>query len=162
MNIKKLSLAGLFIALAVSLSGFFIPVGAAKCFPIQHMVNVLSGVILGPVYGVGVAFATSLIRVSMGTGSLLAFPGSMLGALMCGVLYMKSRKMTHAFLGEVVGTGLVGALASYPVAALLMGREVALFAFVIPFGVSSIAGSTISVLIIKALERTKVFQLIKM
>ena len=55
-SIKKTALAGMLVALTVALSGFSIPIGASKCFPIQHLVNVLAGVFLGPVYGVSMAF----------------------------------------------------------------------------------------------------------
>ena len=81
-SIKKTALAGMLVALTVALSGFSIPIGASKCFPIQHLVNVLAGVFLGPVYGVSMAFCVSLIRNILGTGSLLAFPGSMVGAFL--------------------------------------------------------------------------------
>ena len=84
-NIKKLTLAGLLIALGVACSTFSFPVGASRCSPVQHMVNVLAAVLLGPAYGVGMAFVTSLLRIAMGTGTLLAFPGSMVGALLCGL-----------------------------------------------------------------------------
>ena len=82
-NVKKLAAAGLLTAVAVACSPFSIPVGASQCFPVQHMVNVLAAVFLGPWYGVAMAFVTSLIRNMLGTGSLLAFPGSMCGALLC-------------------------------------------------------------------------------
>ena len=72
-SIKKTALAGMLVALTVALSGFSIPIGASKCFPIQHLVNVLAGVFLGPVYGVSMAFCVSLIRNILGTGSLLLF-----------------------------------------------------------------------------------------
>jgi energy coupling factor transporter S component ThiW len=60
----------------------------------------------------------------------------------------------------VIGTGIIGALVSYPVAVFLMGREVALFAFVVPFGISTITGSVISVSVIKFLERTHILDVI--
>ena len=47
-NLKKMVVAAMFVALAVALSAFSIPVGASRCFPVQHMVNVLSAVLLGP------------------------------------------------------------------------------------------------------------------
>ena len=72
VSIQKLAISGVLIALAVVLSGFSIPIGASKCFPIQHMVNVIAGTLLGPWYAVGMAFVTSLIRLIMGTGTLLA------------------------------------------------------------------------------------------
>ncbi len=85
ISLKKTVTAAMLAALTVALSGFYIPIGVSKCYPIQHMVNVLCAVFLGPGYGVMAAFCTSLIRNLMGTGSLLAFPGSMVGALLCGI-----------------------------------------------------------------------------
>ena len=81
---KKLAIAGILVAVAVVGSTFSFPVFGSKCAPVQHMVNVLCAVFLGPWYGVGVAFTASLLRNLMGLGSLLAFPGSMCGALLCG------------------------------------------------------------------------------
>ena len=105
-NVKKLALAGMMTALGVCLSACYIPVGASKCFPIQHLLNVLSGVFLGPGYALGFAFSTSLIRNLLGTGSLLAFPGSMAGAFLGAVLYRCSKKLWTAFAGELMGTGI--------------------------------------------------------
>ena len=160
-SVKKLTVAGLLIALGVVCSAFYIPVGASKCFPVQHMVNVIAGVLLGPAYGVCMAFVTSLIRVLIGTGSLLAFPGSMVGALCCGLLYQYTKKLPLCYLGEVVGTGILGALAAYPVAVLLMGKEAALFAYVLPFIISSFGGATISIIAIGALQKTRLLSQMK-
>jgi predicted membrane protein len=41
METKELARAVILVAIAVTLSPFFIPVGISKCFPAQHMVNVL-------------------------------------------------------------------------------------------------------------------------
>lgn len=153
-NSKKLAQAGILIAVGVVCSTFSIPIGAAKVFPVQHFINVLAGVTLGPFYGVSMAFVTSLLRVMMGTGSLLAFPGSMCGAFLCGTLYKHTEKTSLAFLGEIVGTGIIGALLAYPVASIVMGREAALFGFIVPFGISSVAGAGISLVFITALKKT--------
>lgn len=160
-SIKKLAVAGLLVALGVVCSTFSIPVGAAKCFPVQHMVNVLAGVLLGPGYAVGMAFATSLLRVMMGTGSLLAFPGSMIGALCCGLLYKYTQKFPLAYLGEVIGTGILGGLAAYPVATLIMSKQAAVFAYVLPFLISTFGGATISILLISALKKAKALDAMK-
>lgn len=157
-KIKKLALVGVIIALGVVCSPFSIPIGASKCFPIQHMMNVICGVLLGPWYALGAAFATSFIRVLLGTGTLLAFPGSMVGALCCGLLYQRTHKMIAAYLGEVLGTGILGALIAYPVAVFLMGREAALFAYVLPFMVSTSVGALISAVVLKALFQTGVLK----
>ena len=78
---KKLVLAGVLTALAVVGSLISFPVAGSKCTPVQHMVNILAAVTLGPGWGVGIAFCASLLRNMMSLGSLLAFPGSMVGAL---------------------------------------------------------------------------------
>lgn len=157
-NIRKLTIAGVLVAVAVVGSLFSIPVLGAKCSPVQHMVNVLGVVLLGPGYAVGMAFAAALIRNLLGLGSLLAFPGSMIGALLCGVAYKLCPKLPAAYAGEVFGTGILGGLSSYPIAAVLMGNtKAALFTFVPSFLISTAVGAAISVLVLSALKRTHVF-----
>ena len=154
-NTKKLTMAAFFVALGVVFSFVNIPVGLAKCYPIQHMVNVLSAVLLGPLYSVLVAFCTSLIRNMSGTGSLMAFPGSMIGAFFAGILFYKTKKLSLAFLGEVIGTGLIGAFLAYPIAKFVLGKEMALFGMVIPFSVSTLGGSIIAIIIILSIKNTE-------
>ena len=62
----------------------------------------------------GVAFAASLLRNLLGLGSLMAFPGSMLGALLCGVAYWKTRNVPLTLVAEVFGTAVLGGLCAYP------------------------------------------------
>jgi len=146
----KLTLSGMLIALGVSLSTFYIPIGPAKCFPIQHLINVLSAVLLGPVYGICNAFLISLIRNMSGLGSLLAFPGSMIGALFAGLLYKIFKNIYIGALGELIGTGIIGSIVAYYVANLLMGKNLAtILALVIPFFISSLSGVVIAVVILK-------------
>ena len=56
-SIRKLTIAGVLVAVAVVGSLFSIPVLGAKCSPVQHMVNVLGAVLLGPWYALGMGFA---------------------------------------------------------------------------------------------------------
>lgn len=79
---QKLAIAGVLTAAAVAGSLISVPVAGSKCAPVQHMVNVFAAVMLGPWWGIGIAFCASLIRNLLGIGSLLAFPGSMVGSLM--------------------------------------------------------------------------------
>lgn len=146
---QEIALSGILIALAVVFGTFSIPIGAAKISPIQHFVNVVGAVTLGPVYAVANAFLASLIRNILGTGSLLAFPGSMIGALLSGIIYKKIKILISAVIGEVIGTGILGAIAAYPVAVLLMGKEGALFMFVAPFIMSCSAGAVIAYCFLK-------------
>ncbi len=158
MSVKKLSLAGILVAVGVVCSTLSIPIGVARVFPVQHFINVLAGVVLGPVYGVSMAFVTSLLRNLLGTGSLLAFPGSMCGALLCGLLYQGSKKLMLAFVGEVVGTGILGAFLAYPIAALLLSAKAAFYGFVLPFSISSFAGAAISMVLLLSLQKAGVLR----
>ena len=89
---KKLAYAGIFTAIAVVGSLISIPIAGSKCAPVQHMVNILAAIILGPGWGLGIAFCSSLLRNAMGLGSLMAFPGSMVGAVCCGLVYKLCKK----------------------------------------------------------------------
>ena len=159
INVQKLAVAGLFCAAAVVGSLFSFPVFASKCAPVQHMVNILCAVLLGPGYGVGVAvaFGASLIRNLLGLGSLMAFPGSMFGALLCGLVYRKSHRLLPTLAAEVFGTAVLGGLCAYPVAVFLMGRsagELAFYAYILPFFISTAGGSILSGILIYSLEKT--------
>lgn len=155
MNLRKLTTASLLVAIgAVSSHLIHIPIGVSKVFPVQHSINMLSAVLFGPSYAVAIAFVISLIRNLLGTGSPLAFPGSMIGAFVAGVLYSKTKMPSLAAAGEVLGTGVLGGLVSYPIAKFLMGREVASFFFVTPFILSSLAGATIGYVIFNILLKT--------
>lgn len=160
---KKLCIAGILCAVAVVGSLFSFPVFSSKCAPIQHMVNILCAVILGPWYGIGVAFVASLIRNMIGLGSLMAFPGSMFGALLCGVIYWKTKNMTFTLLAEVLGTAILGGLCAYPFAILFMGQSagsIAFYAYIIPFFISTAAGAILSAGFIGAIKRTNVLKIL--
>ena len=118
------------------------------------MVNVLAAVVLGPWWGVSIAFAASLICNLLGLGSLMAFPGSMVGALCCGLVYAMCKKLWLTCCAEAFGTGVLGEIAAYPVAKLLMGlNPTGLFVYIVPFFVSTVVGSILAYVLISALEK---------
>jgi len=47
----------------------------------------------------------------------------MCGAMLCGVVYGKTKNVLHAVLGEIIGTGLLGGLLAYPIAVSFMGMD---------------------------------------
>ena len=158
MNVKKLAYAGILCAAAVAGSLFSVPVFGSKCAPVQHMVNILCAVLLGPWYGVSVAFAASLLRNLLGLGSLLAFPGSMFGALLCGIAFHKTHNTWITYIAEVFGTGILGGLCAYPIAILFMGKnagDLAFYVYVVPFLISTAGGAILSCVIVEALKKTK-------
>ncbi len=156
---KKLCIAGILCAVAVVGSMFSVPVFGSKCAPVQHMVNILCAVTLGPWYGVSVAFVASLIRNLLGLGSLMAFPGSMFGALLCGIAYWKMKNIPLTLLAEVFGTAILGGLCAYPVAILFMGQtagDIAFYAYVVPFLISTVGGAILSAIVLGAFKKTGV------
>jgi energy coupling factor transporter S component ThiW len=148
MDIRKMTITALFIATGVlSAHLLYIPVGIAKCFPVQHAINVLLAVLLGTRYSVSSAFSISLLRNILGTGSLLAFPGSMFGAALAGILYKKTNHIMGAIIGEILGTGILGSLIAFPVAKYFLASKVGAFFFVVPFLVSTTGGSILAYLL---------------
>lgn len=159
INVRKLALAGILVAVGIVCSPLSVPVGASKCAPVQHFINILGGVFLGPGYAVSMAFVTSLLRNLMGTGTLLAFPGSMCGAFFCGMLYKYGKHLPLAYAGELFGTSVIGGFLSYPVASVLMGSESAVYGFVLPFFVSSFGGTVIAVFLVTAMKKVRIFDI---
>ena len=153
---KKLALAGVLVAVAVAGSTLSFPVFSSKCAPVQHMVNVLCAVFLGPWYGLAAAFAASVLRNLLGMGTLLAFPGSMCGALLCGLVYRKTQNLPATLCAEVFGTGIIGGLLSYPIAVAFMGvaaGSIAFYGYVVPFLVSTVGGSLLAGALVLTLQR---------
>ena len=153
--------------------GSYVPVfvfliGPAKCAPLQHLINVVAAVFLGPGYAVAVAFGVSLLRNMLGLGTILAFPGSMVGAFLAGLLFLFSRKvklnmsvgiaLTSA--GEAFGTGLLGALLAFPVAKWLLGNStISATFFIMPFMVSSAVGAVLAFGLIHILMKARVISI---
>jgi energy coupling factor transporter S component ThiW len=160
MKARELARAIVLVAVAVVLSPFFIPVGIAKCFPAQHMVNVLSAVMLGPAYAVVVATVAAIVRNMLGLGTLLAFPGGIFGALLAGLAYRIFRNNIYfAGIGEVVGTGIIGSLVSvWLVAPMLMGKTMALSTLIVAFSVSSLGGAVLGLLVLQLLRKGGIWQ----
>ncbi len=156
-NVKKLAIAGIFCAVAVVGSLFSFPIFGSKCSPVQHMVNILCAVLLGPGYGLSAAFIAALIRNLLGLGSLLAFPGSMFGAVVCGLIYYKTKNILATLIGEVFGTAILGGLCAYPIAIFFMGQSaagLAFYAYIVPFLISTVGGAVLSAVLIYSLKKT--------
>lgn len=146
---RLITLMSVFIAIGtISAQLIWFPAGVARAYPVQHAINVMAAVTLGPGPAVIIAFMISLLRNMLGLGTLLAFPGAMIGALFAGFLYKKTEIKSLAAVGEGIGSGLIGALFAVPFAALFMGTAAGAFAFIPPFLVSSISGSIIGLIVV--------------
>ena len=153
---KRLTLAAVLTAVAVVGSILSFPMLGSRCAPVQHMVNVFCAVLLGWRYGVGSAFVASVLRNLFGLGSLLAFPGSMCGAFLSGVVYSRTKNIWLTVVSEALGTGIIGGLAAYPIAILFMGKEagdVAFYVYVVPFLISTVCGSVLAGLVVNRFKK---------
>ena len=59
-------------------------------------------------------------------------------------------------IGEVFGTAVLGGLCAYPVAVFFMGKsaaEIAFYAYIIPFLISTAGGAIISAVLIYSLKK---------
>ena len=148
----------MFAAAGVVLSVISIPMGPTKCFPFQHAINVMAGITLGPLWALGAAFITSLIRNMMGTGSLFAFPGSMFGALFVGIAakFLNGKYKLAAALAEPVGTGIIGAWVSSIIVAPFIGKSIGFSFLAASFLLSSVPGAFIGALILYCLQKRSV------
>ncbi len=150
---RDIARATFLTALAVALSPFSIPVGITRVFPAQAMVNVISAVLLGPWYALLVAFTTSLIRNLLGTGTINAFAGSMIGAALAGFAWRATRNIYASALGEVVGTGVLATLVTvYLVAPNVLHKGVALGVIGAGFLASTVGGSLLALVVLKGLS----------
>lgn len=147
----------LLVAIAVTGSTVIsIPTGIARAYPVQHAINVISAILLGPVPTIIVAFITAIIRILTGTGSLLAIPGSVLGAACAAFAYQYSGKKWLAGAGEVLGTGILASLVAVPYAHLLMGTTVGALFFMPAFLTSSVIGAMLGMVVASNLRKSAI------
>ncbi|MFX1485510.1 MAG: energy coupling factor transporter S component ThiW [Promethearchaeota archaeon] len=159
---KQIALGAMLIATGIALATLiWFPFLGAKAFPVQHMINAIGGVFLGPIWAAFIATAIGSIRNILGTGTIYAFPGGIPGGMIVGLFYLlivKAARKKHgnlAALTEPIGTVFIGATLSVYVFAPLFGdlQSVgALIPFWISFATSSIPGSIIGFIVLQVLE----------
>lgn len=160
-NTRKAAYAVVLTAIGVALAPYTsFPVLIAKINPTQHFVNVLGAVLLGPWWALLIAAVIGAIRNAMGVGTLLAFPGGMIGAFLAGWFFRWRKNMIHAAVGEVVGTGFIAPVVSALfVAPVLMGKAIPFLALLPPFLGSTVVGAILGVLALRLLRRADVIDL---
>jgi energy coupling factor transporter S component ThiW len=153
-NTRQVARAVILVAIGVALAPFTsIPVGIAKINPTQHLVNLVGAVLLGPWWATAIAAVIGVIRNAIGVGTLLAFPGGMIGAFIAGYVFRYLRNIYLSALGEIIGTILAAVVSVYFVAPVFMGKTQALGSLTASFAGSSILGVVVGVLALKVLER---------
>lgn len=126
INVKKISLLAMMIALDVVLSPLFRIEGMA---PMSSAMNVIAATLLGPLYATSMAFVCAVIRMTLLGIPPLALTGALFGAFLAGVGYKYTGKVWGAMIGEIIGTGLIGSLLSYPVMVWFTGSQQGMYWF---------------------------------
>ncbi|MGL4343869.1 MAG: energy coupling factor transporter S component ThiW [Cellulosilyticaceae bacterium] len=158
-NLRKLCLLAILATIGYVLSTF---VWIPKMAPLQHMVNVIAAVLLGPWGALGCAAMTGIMRMLLNGSTILAFTGAIFGAFLAGVGYRVFGKVIGAVVGEVIGTGIISALVSVPVMRWVYGTpDLYALTYVPFFFVSSMMGAIMGYMVVKSLARAKVIQLNK-
>ena len=149
-RVRRLTQAALCAAIAVALSGFSFPVGPSRCYPIQHAMNAVAGVLLGPWYACAAALIAATVRNLMGTGTLLAYPGSIFGALAVGFAarFLFERNRAFAAFAEPLATATIGAWA----ASYIAGNPALYPMLAWAFLTSAAPGAVIGFLALKSLQ----------
>ena len=152
-NVLRLSVMALLIAIGVVISPLLRIEGMC---PMAHLINITAAVLLGPVDAFLVAFLIGIIRMCVMGIPPLALTGAVFGALLSGILYKVSKgKIWAAVLGEIVGTGIIGAVVSYPVMAFICGREGLGWFFYVPsFICGTLIGGSIAAVLLYRLQHT--------
>lgn len=89
LQVHKLTILSMMIALDVVLTPIFRIEGMA---PMSSVVNILAGIMMGPVYALAMATVTAFIRMTTQGIPPLALTGATFGALLAGLFYKYGRK----------------------------------------------------------------------
>ena len=129
-NLLKMITLSMLIALGVVISPILRVEGMC---PMAHFINIVCSVFLGPWYSLLCATLIGIIRMlTMGIPPI-ALTGAVFGAFLSGVFYRLSKgRIIFAVLGEIIGTGIIGAIMSYPVMTFLWGKEGLSWLFYVP------------------------------
>ena len=106
---KKIMFLAMMVALDVVLSPLMRIEGMA---PMSSTINVIAAMLMGPVYGVAMAFLTAILRMTLLAIPPLALTGAVFGALLAGIGARMTKNIYGAMIGEFIGTGLIGSLLS--------------------------------------------------
>lgn len=156
-NNRKL-LRLIFMAMIVALGVVISPILRVEGMcPMQHFINVCAAVLLGPFDAFLCAVLIGVIRMVVMGITPMALTGAVFGAFLSGVLYRLSKgQLVMAFLGEVIGTGIIGAIVSYPVMTYLWGRTGLTWFFYVPsFTAGTLIGGSLAFVFLKQLQKTK-------
>ena len=148
---RKMVLTAMITCMAFVLSTFVVFPAMA---PFQHFANVIAAVILGPFYAFLSAFICGAMRMATGR-TIQAIVGGIFGPILGGILYKKTKSFVAVWIGEVIGTGFIGAMAAYPLMKYLYGLDLKSPFYFIPFYIpSALVGGGMGVAVLYGLKKT--------
>lgn len=156
MNTDKKVLRLVLMAMLIGLGVVISPILRIEGMcPMAHLINITAAVLLGPWYAFTVAVLIGIIRMVVMGIPPLALTGAIFGAALSGILYRASHgKIWAAVIGEIIGTGIIGAIVSYPVMTLFYGKTGLTWTFYVPFFISgTLIGGSIAFVLLTALSR---------
>ena len=148
----KLIFMAMMIAIGVVISPILRVEGMC---PMAHLINVTCAVFIGPFHSLACAALIGIIRMIFMGIPPLALTGAIFGAFFSGLFYRLSKgKILFAVLGEIFGTGIVGAIVSYPVMTYIWGRDGLTWFFYVPsFVAGTLIGGSIAFILLKQLNK---------
>ncbi|WP_092059914.1 energy coupling factor transporter S component ThiW [Butyrivibrio sp. INlla14] len=154
-SLLKMVTLAMFVAMGVVISPILRVEGMC---PMAHLINITCAVFMGPGYAFLCALLIGIIRMAFMGIPPLALTGAVFGAALSGIFYKLSKgKIIAAVLGEIIGTGIIGAIVSYPVMTYLWGREeLTLFFYVPSFIMGTLIGGSIALVLLLHLKATGV------
>lgn len=159
-NLLKLVVLAMLVALGVVISPLLRIEGMC---PMAHFINIVCAVLLGPWYALLCAAMIGILRMGLMGIPPLALTGAVFGAVLSGMLYrITNGKLIFAVLGEIIGTGIIGAIVSYPVMTLLYGKTGLTWLFYVPLFVSgTLIGGTIAYFFLITLRKNGMLKTIQ-
>ena len=140
MNRKNGLIKITFLAMMVAIGVVISPILRVEGMcPMAHLINIVCSVMMGPWYSLLCATMIGIIRMMFMGIPPLALTGAV-----------------FAVVGEVIGTGIIGAMVSYPVMTFLMGREGLSLMFYVPsFICGTLIGGSVAFIFLKYLNKAK-------
>jgi energy coupling factor transporter S component ThiW len=164
--IKKVAVSAIFIAIGLVLAipnpFIYIQILGAKIFPFAHMINAITGVLLGLFFSTSTALGIATLRFFLALGSAYAFPGHLSGAIVVGLIayYLQKRnpkRIDLAALSEPIGTIFLGATIAYLIGPLIglspSWNIILLFGYWGSWALSCIPGAVLGYVILKTLRK---------
>lgn len=156
-NVLKLCILAMMVSLDVVLSPLFRIEGMA---PMSSVMNVFAGVLMGPLYGTIMALVCGIIRMLLLGIPPLALTGAVFGACLAGIGYRLFGKVYGAMLGEIIGTGIIGSILSYPIMVWFTGSQQELYWLIYTprFIGAAIMGSVVAFFILARITKLQRFK----